>query len=201
MKKISLSVLGAAFIVAVLNACGGGGSDASNQTNGSTGSTTRSGTAGNDLFAQPGTYVLACKSDGDQSSLESIQSNQGTIVITPNAATGKAEARAHYQYYKGSGTCDPSALKGDLTVSGSITAKGATKYYPDVAGKAVIANVVTFNYSSMTLSKGNLSGGIPSFGTPVDMAYFLDGNTLYLNKGHREADGLGDSISRGLTRQ
>jgi hypothetical protein len=33
------------------------------------------------------------------------------------------------------------------------------------------------------------------------MAYVLDNNTLYLSKGHREADGLGDALTPGAVKQ
>jgi len=39
---------------------------------------------------------------------------------------------------------------------------------------------------------------LPASGATTDIAYVLDGKKLYLAKGHREADGLGDSLSREI---
>ena len=103
--------------------------------------------------------------------------------------------------YTGSTDCAASTLNVDVTANGMLSDKGTTKNYPDATGKTVTAKVATFTYTGMTLSKGNLTMSLPTFGTTTDIAYVLDGNNLYVTKGVRGADGLGDSLSTAAVKQ
>jgi hypothetical protein len=124
-----------------------------------------------------------------------------TIVITPDAASGKASISAHRQYYQNSANCDAATLDTDFTFPGTASDKAGRKNYTNAAGKPVTAKVATIAYSGFTLSRGNLKLSLPAPCATTDMAYVLDNNTLYLSKGHREADGLGDSLILGAVKQ
>lgn len=200
MKKLSFSIVIATLIAAVLSACGGGGSDSSGQAGSGAAS---AGTTGDNALAYlVGTYVFPC--DGiitELSNPPSRTSDQGTIVIKTNATTGKVEVSANIKAYEGSANCDASTLVTDLSGNFTISGKSGAKIYKDATGKPVTANVATVTYTGMTLSKGNLTLSLPAFGATTDMAYVLANNTLYVSKGHRETDGLGDGLSRGAIRQ
>jgi hypothetical protein len=200
MKKLSFSIVTATLIAAVLSACGGGGSDSSGQAGSGAAS---AGTTGDNALAYlAGTYVVPCEAIIYPTAADpSSSSDQGTVVIAPNASTGKVEATLRYQYYNGSTNCNASTLDTDLSGNFTISGKSGAKIYKDATGKPVTANVATVTYTGMTLSKGNLTLSLPAFGATTDMAYVLANNTLYVSKGHRETDGLGDGLSRGAIRQ
>ena len=100
-----------------------------------------------------------------------------------------------YKYYVGNAACDASSLDTDITVNGELADKGTTKTYSGLNGtKAGVAEVITFTYTSLSLTKGTLTGTLPVPGVSTDVAYLLDGANLYVSKGRREADGLGDSL-------
>lgn len=189
MKKI-ISVIALSISTMLLSACGGGGGSSSS----STPTVAATSTATNTLDALNGTYVLACKDETYGNG--PAESEQGTITVEPGSAGNKATA--HLQYYKGSANCAPATIDTDVTVSGPLSGKSTTKNYTDTTGKTLTANVVSFAYSSFTLARGNLTFSLPAFGATTDIAYVLNGKNLYLAKGHREADGLGDSLSREI---
>lgn len=92
-------------------------------------------------------------------------------------------------------------LDTDMTFLGTASDKAGSKNYTNAAGKPVTAEVATIAYTGFTLSKGNLDFSLPMLGATTDMAYVLENNTLYLSKGHREADGLGDALTAGAIKQ
>lgn len=192
MKKI-ISVIVLSALAVLLNACGGGSS--------SSGSTSSNISATiNTLDALRGTYVMACK--GDNNNGAAGESSQGTTTITTTpGSTGGAVVSMHLLNYTGSTNCSASTLDTDVTVNGQVSGKGTTKNYIDATGSTVTANVVTFTYTGMTLAVGNLAGSLPVAGVTTDVAYVLNGNNLYVSKGHRGADGLGDSLTTVSVRQ
>lgn len=185
------------FIASALSACGGGGGDSSTET---------SGKAVASSVAQiAGTYVLPCKGEDfrGSSTLDGATSDSetATIVITPDPATGNATINARLKYYRNSANCDASTLDTDLTFLGTATDKAGSKSYTNAAGKPVTAKVATIVYTGLTLSKGNLKFSLPTPGATTDMAYVLENNTLYLSKGSRGADKLGDALTPGAVKQ
>ena len=186
-------------IASVLSACGGGGdSSGSNDAAGKS-------TASTSIAQMGGTYVMPCtgttfapSSDPDAAKSES---KAATIVITPDSTTGKAGISAHYQYYRNSANCDAAAIDFDLTFLGTASDKAGSKNFKNAEGKPVAANLATITYSGFRFSKGVLNMSLPTAGATTDMAYVLEKNTLYLSKGHREADTLGDSLTPGAVRQ
>ena len=185
------------FIATALSACGGGGGDSSTETSGKAVATSVAQIAG--------TYVLPCKGEDfrGSSTLDGATSDSetATIVITPDPATGNATISAHLKYYRNSANCDASTLDTDLTFLGTATDKAGSKNYTNAAGKPVTAKIATVVYTGLTLSKGNLEFSLPTPGATTSMAYVLENNTLYLSKGHREADGLGDALTPGAVKQ
>ena len=200
MKKLSFSIVTATLIAAVLSACGGGGSDSSGQAGSGAAS---AGTTGDSSLAYlAGTYVFPCKGVSYETSVNPTRtSDQGTIVIKTNATTGKVEVSANIKAYEGSANCDASTLDTDLSGNFTVSGKSGAKIYTDATGNPVRANVATVTYTGMTLAKGNLTLSLPAFGATTDMAYVLANNTLYVSKGHRETDGLGNGLTRGAIRQ
>lgn len=176
----------AALSTVLLAACGGGSSDTTT-------------TASTDTFAAlKATYVLACTG---QTFTTGPESDQGTITIATASGSNATTVSLRSQSYKGSTDCAASTLNIDVTANGQLSDKGTTKNYTDATGKTVTAKVATFTYTGMTLSKGNLSISLPTAGTTTDIAYVLDGSNLYVTKGVRGADGLGDSLSRAAVKQ
>lgn len=100
-----------------------------------------------------------------------------------------------------SANCDAATLVSDLTFFGTASDKAGSKNYTNAAGKPVTAKVATIAYTGLTLSRGNLEFSLPALGATADMAYVIDNNTLYLSKGHREKDGLGDALTAGAVKQ
>lgn len=185
-RKIHTLTLIAALSFA-LAACGGGSSAGSSTETSASSSTNTSA-----LAPMQGTYATACFGDTNNGSGES---NQVTITITAPPGGSEIDASVHNQYYVGSTDCTAATLNTDLTVTGQLSSKSTTKAYIDSTGKSVTAKVLTFAYSGLTLSKGSFSGTLPVVGVTTDVAYVFDGSSLYLAKGGREADGLGDSLS------
>ena len=185
----------AALSTVLLAACGGGGSS----------STATSTTASTDTFAAlKATYAVACTGDtlrAQDGTITKLESSQGTITIATASGSNATTVSLRSQYYVGSTDCAASTLNTDLTANGQLSDKGTTKNYTDATGKTVTAKVATFTYTGMTLSKGNLSISLPTAGTTTDIAYVLDGSNLYVTKGVRGADGLGDSLSRAAVKQ
>ena len=185
------------FVATALSACGGGGDS----------STDSSGTASavSSIAQMAGTYIMPCKGTtfppSSNPSADTSESETATIVITPDAATGKATISARAQTYHNSATCDAAALEFDLTFHGTATDGPGSKNYTNAAGKPVTAKVATIAYTGMTLSKGNLDFSLPLAGATTKLAYVLENNTLYLAKGSRQADGLGDSLTPGAVKQ
>ena len=178
----------AALSTVLLAACGGGSS--------STATTT---TASTDAFAAlKATYVVACTG---QTSNSGAESGQGTITIATASGSNVTTVSLHSQSYTGSTDCAASTLNIDVTANGQLSDKGTTKNYTDATGKTVTAKVANFTYTGMTLSKGNLTISLPTAGTTTDIAYVLDGSNLYVTKGVRGADGLGDSLSKAAVKQ
>lgn len=171
---------------AALVACGGGGSSDSDS------SSTQASANTSPLAAMQGTYVAAC--DG-QTFDSGSSSSQVTIIITAPAGGSEVDVSVHAKSYTGSSDCAESTLAADVTVTGQLSNKSTTKTYTDSTGKSVTAKVLTFAYSGVTFSKGSFSGTLPVAGVTTDIAYVLDGSNLYLAKGVREADGLGDKLS------
>jgi hypothetical protein len=200
MKTSMRSMFTLISIALALSACGGGDDSDSNGSNDAAGKST----AGASMAQMSGTYVLPCtgatfapSSDPDDAKSES---KTATIVIAPDA-TGKASINAHYQYYRNSANCDPATLDFDMTFLGTATDKPGSKNYTNAAGKPVTASIATIAYSGFRLAKGNLNVSLPTPGATTDMAYVLENNTLYLSKGRREADGLGDALTAGAVKQ
>lgn len=189
MKKI-ISVIALSASTMLLSACGGGGGDSSSGTP----TVAATSTAANSLNALNGTYVLACTDETYKNG--PAESSQGTLTVESVGAGNKATA--HFQYYKGSANCAPATIDTDATIDGPLNGKSSTKNYTDATGKTLTANVVNFGYANFTLARGNLTVSLPTPGATTDIAYVLDGKKLYLAKGHREADGLGDSLSRDI---
>jgi hypothetical protein len=201
MKKI-ISVIALSIPTILLGACGGGGDSSSASPTiapSSVVATTLDGLSGN--------YVAACEDlsyktymsatpQASESSVAVAASRQASIVITPaNVVT------AHFQYYEGSADCMAATLAQDVTATGQLTAKAASKNYMDATGKKITASVATFSFNGMKISKGSFTGSFPTPGATTDIAYVLNGNTLNVAKGHREADGLGDSLSKPFVKQ
>ena len=92
-------------------------------------------------------------------------------------------------------------LDSDIKFFGTASDKAGSKNYKTAAGKPVTAKVVTVAYTGLTLSKGNLNFRLPIPGATADVAYVLENNMLYLSKGHREKDGLGDALTPGAVKQ
>ena len=184
-------------VATALSACGGGGNN---------GSTDSSGQAGaNSSIAQiGGTYVMPCTgttfAPSSDPTKPKSESETATIVITPDS-NGKATIYAQAQYYLNSTTCAAEALDFDLTFLGTAADKSGSKTYTNAAGKPVIASVVTIAYTGFKLSKGNLDFKLPAVGATTSMAYVIENNTLYLAKGSRQADGLGDTLTPGAVKQ
>jgi hypothetical protein len=199
MKPSMRSMFTVTLITAALGACGGGGSDSS--SNDASGKST----ASTSIAQMGGTYILPCRGTTFQPSADpsadKSESETATIVITPDTVTGKASISAHHQYYRNSVNCDAATLDSDLTFLGTASDKAGSKNYTNAAGKPVTAKVATIAYSGFTLSRGKLDLSLPTLGATTDMAYVLDNNTLYLSKGRREADGLGDALTRGAVKQ
>ena len=189
-------IFAVSLVTAALSACGGGSSnnDAAAQT-----------AAASSVAQMGGTYILPCTGEifSGPSSVDGATraSRTVTIVITPDAATGNAKVSVHNQYYRNSDKCDAAMLDEDLTFFGIASDKAGNKDYKTAAGKPVTAKVVSVAYTGLRLSKGNLKISLPTAGATTDMAYVLDNNTLYLSKGHREKDGLGDALTLGAVRQ
>lgn len=189
MKKI-ISVIALSISTMLLSACGGGGDSSS-----STPSVAATSTVTNTPDALNGTYVLACVDETYTGG--AAQSKQGTITVAPD--NSGSTVVAHVQTYKGSTNCTEATMDLDLTVSGGLSGKSTTKNYKNATGKTVTANVVTVSYTGLKLSRGNLTNfSLPQANFSTDIAYVLDGKNLYFAKGHREADGLGDSLSRDV---
>jgi len=201
MKKV-VSFVMFALPAILLGACGGGGDSSSASPTiapSSVVATTLDGLSGN--------YVAACEDLSYKSYTPATQqvpassvamavSRQASIVITPaNVVT------AHFQYYDGSADCTATTLTQDVTATGQLTAKAASKNYMDATGKTLTASVATFSFNGMTISKGSFTGSFPTPGATTDIAYVLNGNTLNVAKGHREADGLGDRLSKPFVKQ
>lgn len=185
------------FVATALSACGGGGDS----------STDSSGTAGavSSIAQMAGTYIMPCKgttfAPSSDPSAATSESETATIVIGPDAATGKATISARRQTYRNSATCDAAALEFDLTFRGTATDGPGSKNYTNAAGKPVKANVATIAYTGFSFAKGNLNIRLPAPGATTNLAYVLENNTLYLSKGSRQADGLGDSLTPGAVKQ
>jgi hypothetical protein len=186
-KIVSLVIL--SLPVILLAACGGGSDSGSASP-----TIAPSSVLATTLAGLSGTYVAACVDDGISHNVP--QSVQAYIVITPeNLVT------ARIQGYDGSANCTAETLKDDFAVTGQLTGKTTTKNYKDASGKTLTANVVTFAFNGMTLSKGTITGTLPTPGLTTDVAYVLNGNILNIAKGHREADGLGDALSKPFIKQ
>ena len=140
MKKLSFSIVTATLIAAVLSACGGGGSDSSGQAGSDAAS---AGTTGDSSLAYlAGTYVFPCKGVSYETSVNPTRtSDQGTIVIKPNAATGKMEVNVNIKAYEGSTNCEASTLDTDLSGNFTIRAKSSTKIYMDATGNPVAQDI------------------------------------------------------------
>lgn len=199
MKNLMRSTLSLTVVATVLSACGGGGSDNS-------GSTDASGKAATTSIAQmAGTYIMPCKGTTLRHSADltspGSESKSSTIIISADAATGKVTVNAQYRYYENSVTCEEAALSLDLTFFGTAVDKPGSKTYMSAAGKPVAASIATVAYSGLQLSKENIKFKMPVAGATIDKAYVLDNNVLYLSKGPRGADGLGDAMTPGAVRQ
>lgn len=185
------------LVATALSACGGGGNDGSTGTSGTT-------TAGTVIAQIAGTYILPCTVTLPAASPDPAaakgKSEAATIVITPDSS-GKASISARYQRYLNSTTCEAAALDFDLTLLGTAVDKFGNKTYTDAAGKPVTASIATVSYNGLTFSKGNLNFKLPAAGASTDIAYVIENNTLYLSKGHRGTDGLGDALTQGAVRQ
>lgn len=178
------SMLALSVSAAVLAGCGGGNSSPAG---------TAPSAVVNVLAPLQATYLIACESL--DSSEGPLRSEQATIIITPDASSNGAEVSIHAQHYVGSSNCASGTLDIDLTVRGKLSDKGTSKNFKDAAGNTVSGKVVSFTYTGLTLSKGNWSGSLPTFGTTATVAYVLTGNKLYVSKGHRGADSIGDTLS------
>lgn len=201
MKKV-ISFVMFALPAVLLVGCGGGGDSGSASP-----AIAPSSVAATTLDGLSGNYVAACEDNSYNSYTPATQqapatsvaiavSRQASIVITPaNVVT------ARIQYYEGSANCTAATLTQDMTATGQLTAKAASKNYKDATGKTLTASVATFSFIGMTISKGSFTGSFPTPGATTDIAYVLNGNTLNVAKGHREADGLGDSLSKPFVKQ
>nr|WP_314623571.1 hypothetical protein [uncultured Noviherbaspirillum sp.] len=199
MKNLMRSTLTLTVVATALSACGGGGSDNS-------GSTDASGNAATPSMAQmAGTYIMPCKGTtfppSADSTLPRSESETSTIIISGDAATGKATISAQHRTFLNSSTCEEAALNFDLTFHGTASDKPGRKTYTSAAGKPVTASIATVTYTGLRFSKGNLTFKLPMPGATIDKAYVLDNNVLYLSKGRRGADGLGDAMTPGAVRQ
>ncbi len=187
------------FVATALSACGGGGGgDSSTDAAGKAAAVTS-------IAQMAGTYVMPCTGktfppSSDPTAAKS-ESQTATIVISADAASGKASVSARSQTYLNSANCEAAALDFDLTFRGTAVDKPGSKNYTSAVGKSVTASVATIAYTGFTFAKGNLNISLPSAGATTDMAYVLENNTLYLSKGHREADGLGDALTLGAVKQ
>lgn len=197
MKTLAQSMFILTVVATALSACGGGGNDSSTSSSGKAATSSSIAQIG-------GTYVMPCKGttfapSPDPTAAKS-ESETATIVITPDA-NGQATISAHRQIYINSATCEAGAIDFDLTFLGTAVDKSGNKTYTNAAGKPVTASVATIAYTGFKFSKGNLDFKLPAAGATTNMAYVIENNTLYLSKGKREADGLGDSLTPGAVRQ
>lgn len=95
----------------MLSACGGGGGSSDSSAQAGSNAASAGTTGDNALASLVGTYVFPCKGYGYGTAVDSLRtSDQGSIVIKPNPATGKTEVSASLKYYAGSATGDASAL-------------------------------------------------------------------------------------------
>jgi hypothetical protein len=200
MKNLMRSTLTLTVVATALSACGGGGGSDNS------GSTDASGKAATTSIAQmAGTYIMPCKgttfSRFIDLTLLSSESETSTIIISADAATGKVTINAHHRYYENSTTCEEAALNFEATFLGTAVDKPGSKTYTSEAGKPIAASIATIAYTGLRLSKGNLPFKMPVAGATVDKAYVLDNNVLYLSKGRRGADGLGDALTPGAVKQ
>lgn len=195
MKNPTRFIFTVTLVSAALSACGGGSSnDGANQTAAST--------AINQIG---GTYIFPCEARTFHSlygpNPVNSESMTATVVITPDHATGKASVSARYQYYENNTNCDAATLAFDMTFVGTASDRAGSKNYTNAAGKQVTAKVATIAYTGVTLSRGNLDFSLPTPGATTDMAYIFDNNALYLSKGRRGKDGLGDALTVGAVKQ
>lgn len=185
-------------IATALSACGGSSSNNSDSGSGSTDASSKA-SASTSIAQMGGTYILPCTgttfTPSSDPNTTNSESKTATITIKPEGS-GKASIIAHYQYFRNSPRCDAAALDFDMTFMGTASDKAGSKNYKNADGKPVTASLVTVAYSGFKLSKGGLKFSLPRAGATTDMAYFVDNNRLYLSKGHREADGLGASLTK-----
>jgi hypothetical protein len=184
-----------AALAVLITGCGGGGDAGSNS---STAAVSASATISPLTFLH-GTYTVACLghryTNGDISS-------QGTITVAAVPGSAESEVTVRVQTYTGSTSCNAANVDFDASATGRLTKKDMTKIYTMATGERFTANVVTVKYSGLTLSKGSITTGLPALGVTTDMAYVLDGNTLHLASGYRDADGLGEILhERTATKQ
>lgn len=185
------SMITLAVVATALSACGGGGDNSSGATT--------------SIAQMAGTYIMPCTGTTFAPSANPTdpksESETATIVISADAASGKATISAQRRYYLNSTTCDAAALEFDLTFFGTAADKSGSKTYTGPAGKPVTASVASIAYTGLRFSKGNISFKLPAAGATVDKAYVLDNNVLYLSKGSRGPDGLGEALTRGAVKQ
>jgi hypothetical protein len=198
MKTLMRSMFTLTFVATALSACGGGGGDSSTDTAGKSAAVTS-------IAQMAGTYVMPCTGktfppSSDPTAAKS-ESQTATIVISADAASGKATISARRQIYLNSTSCEADALNFDLTFLGTAVDKTGSKNYTNAAGKPVTASVATIAYTGLKFSKGNLTFSLPMPGATTDMAYVLENNTLYLSKGPRDLAGLGDALTPGAVKQ
>jgi hypothetical protein len=171
----------AAIVAAVLSGCGGGGDSSSGSPQ------------QNAFSAMVGSYAVACDGNRNGNAINNTGSADGSVSIDGLAGSDRAQVTARLRQYSDS-SCSTGALVTDITVKGEIRDLNATKDYA-LLGGTVTAKVVEFTYTGLTISKGSISGSLPTFGVTTRMAYYLNGNKLYLSKGVRGADGLGATMS------
>lgn len=190
MKSITSisSAIALSISAFVLGGCGGGSSAPGSSV----------APAVNVLAALNGNYVLTCTGEtwiDAASGINMSESQQSSVTIASDASANGAAVSMHSQYYVGSTNCAAATLDTDITVSGQLSDKGVSKNYKDAAGNTIAAKVASFTYSGLKLSKGNLTGSLPTFGTTATIAYVLTGNNLFVSRGHRDTDGIGGALT------
>lgn len=196
-----LNFIASAAFLSVLAGCGGGGGDAAPVAGNAAVS---AGLTANVFTDQIGTYASGCVVSLPASGSFGGTSEETKVVISNPTGTDKATVSVQGKRFSGSDKCLASTLSGDITVGGQITSLTGTKVIAGTASrpKTGTAKTAEFRFDSLTLSKGALSGTIPTFGTTAKVGYLIEGTKAYAITQHRDADGLGSSFSTTvLTKQ
>jgi hypothetical protein len=151
-----------------------------------------------------GTYAVACARKALPSEAGAVTaSDDGSVTVGDLVGADRANVSLRVREYESPSAatvvdrCSPARLTWDFIVFGQIRDLGKTKTYSGPVGSAANARVVEFTYHGFNLVQGSLRGmELPLLDTKTQVAYLLDGNTLYLDEGPRGADGLASRLGK-----